>query len=455
MRKPLSTYSSRSRPPITTSEGGGNAAFRVRRGTGRGNHITQGVDALKGIRGRRRRAARRSVAPATVAVLAFTGLAAFLGSAGAAPAGAATPASCPVGSGAPCQQAFFQFSKSTGAVTGAVALPGANAEGQDYDGVVCEGAGTSTCYLAADRNGFLLATVSSLACNPVATITPVGQAADFTIDSMAYDPANSTLFASVGDQMNTLNPATGALTQTRTWMGDAMGAGGTVEVDHLDALTYDAATGDLLGVVDQGSRAPLLVHLSPSTGAVVPGAFGSGLDYVAVAPDGTLGAVNGIAFSGGTLYAALSNNDQSSTDPHLATMNPATGATTDVGPAGVPSVGGLTADSAGNIYGVSGTGGAVVSTLPCPKATPPDGPAPSPAPPAPAAASTPAPSVLAAQVNRPGAPVEPTLPVTGFDTLPIALLAGVCLLAGTAALAAARRREAAATAGDDEGAGNA
>jgi hypothetical protein len=406
------------------------------------------------------------VAPRVLAVSLGLMILAGAGAIGAGPAAAqAVPqasAACPVGSSAPCQQAFFQISRTTGAVTGAVALPGGNVEGQDYDGVVCTGAGTGTCYLAADHNGFLLATISSFACNPVAKETPIGTAADFTIDSMAYDPANSTLYATVGDQVSTINQSSGALTQTSTWMGDAAGGSGTVELDKLDALTYDAASGDLLGVVDQGTRSPLLVHLDPATGGVVHNAFGSGVDYVTVGADGPRTEIDGVAMVGGTLYASISMNDESSTDPHLATLNPSTGAATDIGSAGVPSIGGLTADTAGNLYAVSGTGGAVINTLPCPSATPPVEPRPvSPAgavAPAATVAGGPA-SVLGVQVAKPGQPAEPTLPVTGFDAFPIALVAAACLIAGAALLGASRQRLTVAVPGsgaaqsDEDGAG--
>lgn len=351
--------------------------------------------------------------------------------AGAGPALAQAAPACAPGSGAPCQQAFFQISKTTGAVTAAVSLPGANVEGQDYDGVVCQGAGPGKCFVAADRGGFLLMTFSSFVCNPTTAVTPLGLTAAFTIDTMAFDPATSKLYASVGAQLNVVDQATGTLTPTSAWLGHAAGADGTVEVDQLSALTFDPATRDLFGVVPQGARPSLLVRIDPATGEIVPGSFGAGLDYVAIVPDGGRTEVPGIAVVGGTMYATMSLYDSS---PRLATIDMATGASHDIGAQGVPSVGGLTADSAGNLYGVSGTGGAVIGALPCPAPAPP-------APPAQAApvvvATSPAGAVLGVQEVKD--PAKPGLPFTGFNSIPVAIIALACWLLGAAAMLAERR----------------
>lgn len=377
----------------------------------------------------------------TVALLAAPASAAPGPQDPAHPASAAT--ACPIGSGAPCTQAFFQISRDTGQVTGAIALPGGNVEGEDYDGVVCTGAGPGKCFLAGDREGFVLMTFNSFSCNnPVATEAPVGTPATFTVDAMAWDPVASTLFAAVGDQLNTVDTATGAFTQTSAWMGDATGPEGTVEIDQLDALAFGPASGNLLGVVDRGHNSPLLVQLAPATGAVVHNAFGPGDDYVVVAPDGPYSAVTGLVSADGITYVELSSQDANASDPHLAVLDTETGVTADIGAAGVPSVGGLTADDRGNLYGVSGTGGAVVTNLPCPVPVPPAAPivigtgvtAPAPAP------SGPATQVLGTQLVKQPARPKGSLPFTGFNTIVPAALALILLLAGLALEGWSRKR---------------
>ena len=331
------------------------------------------------------------------------------------------------------QQAFLQIDKSTGAVTAAAALPGGNLEGEDYDGVECQGAGAATCFLAADHHGFLLMGFSSFTCNPTTAETPIGTVADFTIDAMALDTATNALFASVGDQLEVVDRTSGTLTPTKDWFGRVDGAAGPLEVDSLAALGFDLSTNRLYGVVAAGDNTSLLVQIDPSTGAVVDGAFGTGTDYVTVARDGGRGEVRGIAVVNSVMYATISLGD---TDPHLATVNMVTGATSDIGSQGVPSVGYLTADAMGNLYGVSGTQGDPVSSLPCP--TPPPRSAPVTAAP-PAAAPVVAPEqVLGLQQVKAPPPAAPLLPSTGLDLVPLVFSAVACLVFGAAALLASR-----------------
>jgi hypothetical protein len=347
---------------------------------------------------------------------------------------------CRPGSGPPCQQAFFQINKATGKVVAAVALPGDNREGADYDGVDCQIGGSGHCFLAADHAGFLLMTFSSFACDPTTATTPIGTAIPPTIDTIAFDKANGKLYAAVGSQLKVVDQSTGVLTDTSTWLGVARGPSGDEELAHVTALTFDPATGNLFGVESRGARPSLLFKVDAGTGGVIHDAFGPGIDYVEIAPLGGRKEVYGIVVSGGTTYATMSLNDA---DPHLATLNPATGATTDIGSEGVPLVEGLTTDSTGSLYGLSGSGGTVVGTLPCPAPTPTVTPTPTPTvtpTPTPAPTVTPTPTVapttsvpptevLGLQTSRPSTPPN-RLPVTGINALPLVLLAAACLLGG-------------------------
>jgi hypothetical protein len=342
----------------------------------------------------------------------------------------AAPIDCHPGSGPPCEQAFFQIDKVTGKVVAAVALPGGNQEGADFDGLDCQTGKLGQCFLAADRRGFLLMTFGSFTCDPKTATAPIGTAALPTIDTMAFDPANGKLSVVVGSQLKVVDQSTGALTDTSTWLGVASGASGDEELAHITALTFDPATGNLFGVESRGPKPSLLVKIDAGTGGVIHGAFGAGLDYVEIAPVGGRNEVYGIVVSGGTMYATVSLNDA---DPHLARLDMATGATSDIGPEGVPLVEGLTTDSTGRLYGLSGSGGTVVGTLPCPAPSPTPTPTvtPTPTPPPPSIAPTPPGQVLGLQASQAPA-VGKALPTTGVNAEPLLAVAAVCLALGLA-----------------------
>src|SRR5205085_11722543 len=165
---------------------------------------------------------------------------------------------------------------------------------------------------------------------------------------------NGQLYSVVGSQLKVVDQSTGALTDTSDWLGVASGTTGDEELAHVTALTFDPATGNLFGVESRGTHPSLLFKVDATTGSVIHGAFGQGLDYVEIAPLGGRNEVYGIVVAGGTMYATMNLNDA---DPHLAKLDTATGATSDIGPEGVPLVEGLTTDSTVRLYGLSCSGG--------------------------------------------------------------------------------------------------
>src|ERR1043166_5018947 len=198
----------------------------------------------------------------------------------------ASTQNCQPGSGPPCKQAFLEINKTTGAVSAAAALPGGNQEGADYDGVECQLGSSGRCFLAADRSGFLLMSFSPFTCDPHTDTTPLGTSVGFTIDALAFDGHNGTLYAVVGDQLKVVDQSTGAMKDTSSWLGVAQGADGSEELAHVAAMTFDPATNKLFGVEDRGTRPWLLFRINPDTGAVVHDSFGAGQDYVEIAADG-------------------------------------------------------------------------------------------------------------------------------------------------------------------------
>lgn len=370
--------------------------------------------------------------------------------AGGLPARAQTVPTCAVGSNA-CQQALLWVGKS-GAITNKVSIPGDNTETNHNDALECHGPAAGECYLAFGANGVgVLYTTNNQSCNmtPTANVTEIGGTGS-RYDAMALDPSNGTLYGVQGSEFGSINTSNGAFTGIGS-LGGSIPSGSIGDSnDLLLAMAWDPSTGDFLASVDQGhaTGASLLIHINPSTGAVVPNSFG-GTDYLAVTPDGGRNEVSGMVFVGSTLYAATSQADNNG---HLETMDPSTGVLTDAGAngSGIGKVRSLTADSSGQLYGLTGTAGGFVSPIPCPSPSPSPSSSASPGP-SPSAspqilptqvvrspsAPTPAPStsVLGLQITR-----KPILPVTGFNLVPVLMAAVVAYLFGLLALALSSKR---------------
>lgn len=378
-------------------------------------------------------------------------------SAQVAPVPTPTP-NCAVGT-SNCQQGLLLINKSTGAVTSRVLIPGDNTENQHNDGLECHGPTSGKCWLAFGSNGLgVLDVANASGCSPsasanVSAVDTAGNGARF--DAIALDQANGTLYGTKGTQFGSINTSSGAFTAIGSGLGGSIPSGSVGDSNDLVlALAWDAGAGNFLASVDQGhgNGASLLVRINPSTGTVVSGAFGSN-DYLAVKADGGRGEVSGLVYEGSTLYAATSAAD---TGGHLEKLDPSAGTLTDIGVLGVdiPKVRSLTADSSGQLYGLTGTAGADVGPLPCPSPTPSPSPTPppaSPTPPPPSPVPSPALSVAPAQFTNPSPSPsttvlgvqfnkEPTLPVTGTNLLPLIVAALFCYFLGAFILMAASKQ---------------
>jgi hypothetical protein len=374
---------------------------------------------------------------------------------------AGTTPVCPTPPGNPCQ-AFFQVDKATGKVTSAIPLAGLNQEGSDYDGVECRGAGAGLCFLAADFAGFSLLNLQAFNCEPASNEKTIGKPPNVIVVGLAWDSDNSTLYT-IDDpgQLYKVDISTGALTP--------VGPGGLdITGNHIAAMAYDPATKKIYLSQDTGNPNHYkLTRVDPLTGIQ-----DAGYGPVTLGTDNAGGVtrneVLGLVFIGSTLYASLS--DVNDAHPNLATIDPATGAVTDIGPHGVDYVGAITADAGGKLYAIAGTRGANVTPLPCPSSptptpptsptpTPPTTPTPSVTPPGPTPSPsvsvgattftrspTPATSVLGVSQSR-----KPALPVTGSNALPLLLFAGMCYAFGAVALKVASRRRGVAKHSEEDG----
>ena len=365
---------------------------------------------------------------------------------------ASTTPVCPSPPGSPCQ-AFFRVDKATGKVTSAIPLKGGNAEGQDYDGVECRGAGAGHCFLAADFSGFSLLNLKAFDCDPSTNETPIGTPPHVIVVGLAWDSDNSTLYT-IDDpgQLYKVDTSNGTLT--------AVGPGNLdITGNTIATMAYDPVTKKIYLSQDTGNpNAYKLTRVDPTTG-IQDASYGP----VTLGKDNAGGVtrneVLGLTFAGGTLYASIS--DVNDANPNLATIDPATGAVTDIGPHGVDYIGAITADAGGQLYVIAGTRGANITPLPCPSSptpTPtPTTPSPIPTTPTPTRSLTPTPSpsvsvgpARSSQTPSPGTSVlglsqtrGRTLPVTGSNALPFLLFAALCYVFGAVALKVASRRKAA------------
>lgn len=99
----------------------------------------------------------------------------------------------------------------------------------------------------------------------------------------------------------------------------------------------------------------MLVQLDVTTGALVPDAFGPGIDYVLMPAIAGLGDADDLAIdpADGQLYAIF--NTGGGTDDRLVRVDKQTGATSDVGPIGVPDVEGLAFGADGVLWATNGS----------------------------------------------------------------------------------------------------
>lgn len=136
-----------------------------------------------------------------------------------------------------------------------------------------------SCYAVADENDYLVA-LDKTNGNTV-EIGP-NHAAD--IEAIAFGGDSETLYAANGGTFGTLDLATGHFTPIGE-IGTGSGSVGTVRLNDVDGLSWDATIGVMYGTQRREERtneADLLFPIDPVTGALIPGTF-NGADYVAVA----------------------------------------------------------------------------------------------------------------------------------------------------------------------------
>ena len=193
--------------------------------------------------------------------------------------------------------------------------------------------------------------------NGVETAVGTGTGTD-TIEAMAFNAGSETLYAADADELGTISLTTGEYTTIGSF-GTGDGADGSQNFNDVDGLCFDPLTGILYGSVRREAATTdedLLIQINPATGAHVPDAFGSGVDYVVINAVSNLYDIDDIAIDSydGQMYAIANT---SGADDRLVKIDKFTGVATDVGLLGVNDHEGLSFDNDGQLYGTTGAQG--------------------------------------------------------------------------------------------------
>lgn len=209
------------------------------------------------------------------------------------------------------------------------------------------------CYAVGDL-GDILTEVNVSDTDPATNETTIGTGLGVgDVEAIAFEPLTGTLYAANGGTLGTIDTATGTFTAIGSGFGFGTGSAGTITFNDVDSLSFDPCEGELYAVHRRDPGTDVMFKIDTTTGGYVLGAFGSD-DYVELPTVAGFSDIDDLAFcpSSCDLYAVA--NDGTIGD-HLVSVNPATGATTDIGAIGYDDVEGLSCDANGTLYGVTGT----------------------------------------------------------------------------------------------------
>ena len=220
------------------------------------------------------------------------------------------------------------------------------------------------CYAYAD-SGNSLVRIDDIQTTP--SVTVLGGSGASNIEAIVLSLDSTTLYAANANTFGTLDLNTGAYTSIGSF-GTAGGSAGDIALTDVDGLAIDPATGVFYGTHrrDTSGDSPpdILFRINPTTGAHIPNAFGSGVDYVVIPGTAGLEDIDDIAIDEtGQMYGVA--NDGGSGDL-LVEINKATGAATNVGifdenpgagTDGVDDMEGFSTFNDGVLYGTTGSNG--------------------------------------------------------------------------------------------------
>lgn len=206
----------------------------------------------------------------------------------------------------------------------------------------------SSCFVSADNGDALHLANRFTGSNRV-----IGGFGVPNIEAIALNINRDTLWAADAGQLGTVNMNTGAFTALPQPVGTGDGAWGPWPMDDVDGLSYDPISGTLWGSQRESAAMDLIFKINRNTGAIVPDAFGAGVDYLVLSGSGMYGDLDDLAFNPttGELYAT--NNDGGG-NTQLIKINTTTGAGTIVANLGIDDVEGQGFSNDGNFYAVTG-----------------------------------------------------------------------------------------------------
>lgn len=217
---------------------------------------------------------------------------------------------------------------------------------------------SGVCYAVADNGGSFGIEDALVTLDPVTgAVTLIGRTGSNEVEAIAFAPAGGTLYASDEEELGTLNLATGEYTDIGPEYGSASGAEGTLAIEDVDGLAWDAGSDILYGTNRRGDDDPdLLVQIDRTTGLIIQDAFGPDVGYVAIDGPDVMEDIDDIAVDPftGVMYAASNDGGDGGV---LITVDKNTGAGTLVGEFGVDDIEGIAYFTDGNLYGSTGKDG--------------------------------------------------------------------------------------------------
>ncbi len=194
------------------------------------------------------------------------------------------------------------------------------------------------CYSGSDLGDFLVAVNrfsgeainlgTFTATNPISATRPIA----IDIEAVTFSLDGETFYAPDGGHMGTINLSNGEFTYLpqAVGSGDGLEAGvvANVAMTDLDGLAFDPLTGIMYGAErNNGEPEDMLVQIDPTTGALIPGVFAGGYDFVEIenvssqngdiddiainSADGQMyGVCNGRYTGGGSIFELLVKIDK-------------------------------------------------------------------------------------------------------------------------------------------------